>query len=154
MLPKEVDDMQRNLGQTDKQINTVNERLPQVVESLDKLPQDLAEAKRKSDAIQSNLKKLNQQIDLARDIANRIKVGLKFFTNTTLELRNPKNLEALSTSSKFSGYFKTDQPKGLIFYIGNPNASHIPKQKSVSMDFFIITNILRSDITGGRRNNC
>ncbi|XP_057663543.1 laminin subunit alpha [Diorhabda carinulata] len=140
LLPKEVDDMHRNLEQTERQINAVNEKFPPVLKSLDELPVLQTTYKQKSDAIRANVKKLTQQIDLARDIANRIKVGVKFFTNTTLELRNPKNLEALSTSSKFSGYFKTQESQGLIFYIGNPNATNIPKQKTEDYMALIIQN--------------
>ncbi|CAG9860176.1 unnamed protein product [Phyllotreta striolata] len=152
LLPKEIDDMRRNIGQTDKQITSVNERLPPIAESLNRLPQDAAEAKVKSDAIRSNLMKLKEQIEVARDIANRIKVGMRFFTNTTLELRNPKNLEALSSSSKFSGYFKTSDPKGLVFYIGNPNATHLPKPKSEDYMALIIQNgfpVLKFNIGNG-----
>ncbi|CAG9836790.1 unnamed protein product [Diabrotica balteata] len=152
LLPKEVDDMQRNLVQTEKQINTVKEKLPSVLESIEELPAIHTDTKRKSEMIKSNLKKLTQQIDLARDIANRIKLGVKFFTNTTLELRNPKNLEALSTSSKFSGYFKTNERQGLIFYIGNPNATNIPKQKTEDYMALIIQNgypVLKFNIGNG-----
>ncbi|CAG9821860.1 unnamed protein product [Phaedon cochleariae] len=152
LLPKELDDMKRSLVQTEKQINTVNEKLPPVVESLNELPRIQEDHKRKSNGIKSNLKKLTQQIELARDIANRIKVGVKFLPNTTLELRNPKNIESLSTSTKFSGYFKTDQPNGLIFYIGNPNGTNLPKTKSDDYMVLIIQNgypVLKLNIGNG-----
>lgn len=122
---------------TEKQINSVNEKLPPVIESLNELPEIQARYKRVSDGIQNNINKLNQQIELARDIANRIKVGVKFYPNTTLELRNPKNLEDLTTSTKFSGYFKTDKLNGLLLYLGNPVGTNLTKTKSVSIFIYI-----------------
>ncbi|XP_074042767.1 laminin subunit alpha [Leptinotarsa decemlineata] len=152
LLPKQLDDMKRSLIQTEKQINAVNEKLPPVIKSLDDLPERQNSYKAKSDVIKSNIKKLMQQIELARDSANKIKVGVKFQPSTTLELRNPKNIEKLSTSTKFSGYFKTDQPNGLVFYIGNPNGTNLPKTKSDDYMALIIQNgypVLKLNIGNG-----
>lgn len=131
LLPKELDDTKRNLIQAEKQINQLNETLPSVIHSLNELPKKMEESKKIADAIRTNANKLTQQIELARDIANKIKVGVKFYPNTTLELRNPKNIEDLTTSTKFSGYFSTGEENGLIFYIGNPPGTNLPKTKSV-----------------------
>jgi len=49
----------------------------------------------------------------------RIKVGVNLSKNSTLELRNPENLAQQSISTLASIYIKTDQPKGLILYLGN-----------------------------------
>ena len=119
-----------------KQVNTANEKLPPVVESLNEIPKVQATHKEMSKGIQISIDKLNQQIELARDIANRIKVGVKFYPNTTLELRNPKSIEDLTTSTKFSGYFKTDKLNGLLLYLGNPVGTGLPKTKTVSNIFY------------------
>lgn len=49
----------------------------------------------------------------------RIKVGVSLSRNSTLELRNPENLAQQGISTLASVYFKTDQPNGLIMYLGN-----------------------------------
>lgn len=49
----------------------------------------------------------------------RIKVGVNLSKNSTLELRNPENLAQQSISTLASIYIKTDQPTGLILYLGN-----------------------------------
>lgn len=50
----------------------------------------------------------------------RIKVGVSLSKNSTIELRNPKNLAQQGISTLASIYFKTDQPTdGLIMYLGN-----------------------------------
>nr|CAI5850401.1 unnamed protein product [Callosobruchus analis] len=138
--------------QTEKQLNTVNETLPSVIQSLEDIPKKQAENKRTSNNIQSNINKLNQQIELARDIANRIKVGVEFYPNTTLELRTPKNIEDLTTATKFSGYFKTSKPNGLLFYIGNPQGTTLPKTKTDDFMALIIQNgypVLKMDLGNG-----
>lgn len=81
--------------------------------------------------IRKQINKLSSQIQLARDYANRLKVGVKFYSNTTLELRNPNTLEDLTTSTKISGYFRTPKASGLIFYLGNPSGTNLRKTKTV-----------------------
>lgn len=132
LLPKIVDDMNRNLLQTSKQLNIVNEKLPTIVEIMDELPEQQDHLQRTVDNIENSLKKLSQQIVLARDLANQIKIGMKFYPNTTLELRNPSNMEELSTSERISGYFKTDKLDGLIWYLGNPVGTNLRRTKTVS----------------------
>lgn len=135
-LAKELDDMKRNLSQTAKHISTTNETLPVVLDTMKSIPESQDLNTQLSKEIGSNVKKLNQQIELARDLANRIKVGVSFSPSTYLELRNPKNIEDLVISTKFSGYFKTKRENGFLFYIGNPNGTNLPKTKTVSTKEF------------------
>lgn len=134
-LPKDVDDMERDIFQTQNQLNAVNEKLPNIIDALDELPEKQARLQRAVDNIDNNIKKLNQQIALARDIANQIKIGMKFYPNTTLELRNPPNIEDLTTSTRISGYFRTSKPNGLLWYLGNPVGTNLRRTRTVS--FFI-----------------
>lgn len=124
--------MKRDLVQTAKHITATNETLPVVLDTMQSIPEAQAINSQLSTEIQSNVNKLNQQIELARDLANRIKVGVSFSPSTYLELRNPKNIEDLVISTKFSGYFKTKKENGFLFYIGNPNGTNLPKTKTVS----------------------
>lgn len=131
-LPKTVDDMNRDLLQTQKQLNTVNEILPSFIETIDQIPEQQIRMQRTIDNIKNSIKKLDQQINLARDLANQIKIGMKFYPNTTLELKNPSNLEDLTTSTKISGYFRTNNTYGLLWYLGNPPGTNLRKTKTVS----------------------
>jgi laminin, alpha 3/5 len=67
------------------------------------------------------LEKLRHQVNIARDLANGIKVGVTFHPNTTLELKPPENLSQLSTNSRVSAFVKTDKPNGFLMYLGNEN---------------------------------
>lgn len=124
--------MKRDLVQTAKHITTTNETLPAVLETMRAIPEAQALNTKLSSEIESNVNKLNQQIELARDLANGIKVGVSFSPSTYLELRNPNNIEDLVISTKFSGYFKTKKENGFLFYIGNTNGTNLPKTKTVS----------------------
>ena len=86
------------------------------------------------DDFANKIKKLQQQIALARDIANRIKVGVQFYRNTTLELRNPPNMQDLSTSTQISGYFRTKEKNGLLLYLGNEVGTNLRRTKTVSVE--------------------
>lgn len=125
--------MKRDLAQTAKHISTTNETLPVVLENMKIIPETQTTNTKISNDIESSVNKLNQQIELARDLANRIKVGVSFSPSTYLELRNPKNIEDLVISTKFSGYFKTKKENGFLFYIGNPNGTNLPKTTTVSI---------------------
>lgn len=125
--------MKRDLVQIGKHISVTNETLPVVIDDMETIPEVQALHKKLSNDIEANVNKLNQQIELARDLANRIKVGVSFSPSTHLELRNPKNIEDLVISTKFSGYFKTKKENGFLFYIGNPNGTNLPKTKTVSI---------------------
>ncbi|RWS27412.1 Laminin subunit alpha-like protein [Leptotrombidium deliense] len=66
------------------------------------------------------LEELKKQIAYARGLANRIEVGGEFSRDSSLQLRNPENLEDLGASFKMSMHLKTRNPHGFVAYIGNP----------------------------------
>ncbi|KAH1008402.1 hypothetical protein HUJ05_008957 [Dendroctonus ponderosae] len=151
-LPKDVDNIRRNLDQTKNQLNMVNETLPVVLDDMVELPAKQQKRNETSDFIKSQINKLSNQIQLARDLANRIKVGVKFYSNTTLELRNPINLEDSTTSTKISGYFRTEKESGLVFYLGNPPGTNLRKTKTDDYMALVIQNgypVLKLDIGNG-----
>ncbi|RZC32304.1 Laminin G 2 and/or Laminin II domain containing protein [Asbolus verrucosus] len=152
LLPKHIDDMERELVQTRNQLNSINENLPAIIESLDEIPKQQSRLQQTANNIEDALEKLNQKIILARDVANQIKIGMKFYPNTTLELKNPSNLEDLSTSTRISGYFKTSKPNGLLWYLGNPPNTKLPRTRSDDYMALIVQNgypVLKLDIGNG-----
>ncbi|KAB0790802.1 hypothetical protein PPYR_15312 [Photinus pyralis] len=129
-LPNKLDDTLRDINKADKQVRSVNERLPIIQRDLENIPARQARILDVGKEIAEKIKILNQQIALARDVANRIEVGVKFYRNTTLELQNPPNLNDLSTSAHISGYFKTKEPNGLLFYLGNGIGTNLRRTSS------------------------
>ncbi|KAJ9580421.1 hypothetical protein L9F63_024397, partial [Diploptera punctata] len=75
---------------------------------------------------------------LSRDVANRMKVGVTFYPNTTLELRNPESMSQLATSTQVSLYFKTNKPNGFLLYLGNELGTHRKVRRVDSDDFLAL----------------
>ncbi|GJQ84232.1 LanA [Trypoxylus dichotomus] len=150
-LPKKVDETNRHVLQVEKQLEIIKDKLPKILNDLSSFP--MTGRPGRSEDLDERIKKLKQQISLARDIANRIKVGVRFYKNTTLELRNPDNLEQLSTSTKISGYFRTNNTFGLLIYLGNANGTGLRRTKTDDYMALEIENgypVLTLDIGNGQ----
>ncbi|KRT80924.1 hypothetical protein AMK59_5060, partial [Oryctes borbonicus] len=150
-LPKKVDETNRHVLQVEKQLEIIKDKLPRIISDLNSFPK--IDRPGRSEDLDEKIEKLKRQIALARDIANRIKVGVRFYKNTTLELRNPDNLEQLSTSTKISGYFRTNNTFGLLIYLGNGNGTGLRRTKTDDYMALEIENgypVLTLDIGNGQ----
>ncbi|KAL3275279.1 hypothetical protein HHI36_020047 [Cryptolaemus montrouzieri] len=151
-LPKELDQTIRNIQQSEKQLNTINDKLPMLIDTINSLPEKQKKLQLITENIRQNINKLNQQVAFARDLANRIDVGVTFYPNTTLELRNPPALDSFTTSNRISGYFKTSKKDGLIFYVGNPVGTKLRRTKTDDYMALVIQNgypVLKLDLGNG-----
>lgn len=120
-MPKAVDDTNNDIAQARNQVDRIASLLPSVTKLFKDLDSKQDDISRLHSDLGDRLEKLKEQIDMARVIANGIKVGVRFYPNTTLELPPPQNLPLLEASSQISTYFKTDKPDGFLFYLGNEN---------------------------------
>lgn len=128
-MPKEVDDTNNDINQASKQVERVMNLFP----NLQHLMNDLDNRQTETDKIGNNLadriERLKKSLEMARDVANSIKVGVNFHPNTTLELRPPSNLNQLATTSRVSAFVKTDKPNGFLLYLGNENKDGTRRNK-------------------------
>lgn len=127
------------MNQAHTQLDKINTILPNITSLIDELGPQQTELQDSVDDIENKIKQLERKIDEARVTANRVKVGVTFFPNTTLELRNPPNLADLSTATHISTYFRTENPNGLVFYLGNKEGTKLKRTKTVSNIKYIIT---------------
>lgn len=74
--------------------------------------------------VAEKIKALEKKIAVARTAAKRINLGVQFFENTTLQMRNPEGIEKAATHTQFSMYFKTTERFGLLTFIGNEKGAH------------------------------
>lgn len=120
-VPKKLDNANNNIEQVRKQIRNAVDRLPSLLTKVDEVEQaGLGDLTPLQNGISERIKKLQEQIAIARDLADRISIGLKLHPNTTLQVRNPPNLaEGSSTSTRLTGYFRTPRHNDLIIYVGN-----------------------------------
>ncbi|RWS16537.1 Laminin subunit alpha-like protein [Dinothrombium tinctorium] len=104
--------------------NSYAERVSQIVPNISNLIEKVSLKSEKLqitfDDISLKTEELRKKIAFARGEANRIDLGMEFFSDSYLQLRNPENLENSGSYLNASVYFKTLSPAGLLFYIGNP----------------------------------
>lgn len=132
-LSKDTSDSIRDVNQANLRLNTMNSILPDMNNTL----QALFDKQQKFNDIKNNLynkiKKLKHNISQARDLANRIRIGLTFFPNTTLQLKNPDSLPLHTTSIKISFFFRTLKTNGFLLYLGNENRSSNPQVNMINL---------------------
>uniref|UniRef100_A0A0N4ZLJ9 Laminin subunit alpha n=1 Tax=Parastrongyloides trichosuri TaxID=131310 RepID=A0A0N4ZLJ9_PARTI len=70
-------------------------------------------------AAQAKLAVLREKIDIARNMANRIKLGAHFEKGSSLELNVKGKTDDVAAFSDISFYMKTKSYSGLVMYFGN-----------------------------------
>ncbi|KAH0550044.1 laminin subunit alpha [Cotesia glomerata] len=129
-LTKDTTDSIRDVSQAKKQLDSVSKVLPDMANLLSKL----GETQKNIDVVGSDLKDkieaLKRRISNARELADRFKIGVTFYRNTTLQLKNPESLPLLATSTKLSLYFRTDKANGFLLYLGNEDRGKVTRQKT------------------------
>lgn len=118
-VAKSFDDINKDISRTRKQLEGIHDGIPEIGKLAQDVEEDQSNIKYYIDNINEEVDAIKDQIANARELANSIKVGVAFQPNTTLELVPPKNLPLLTTSTRISGYFKTDKPNGFLMYLGN-----------------------------------
>ncbi|XP_031783644.1 laminin subunit alpha [Nasonia vitripennis] len=129
-LSKDTSDSIRDVNQANHQLDTIDKTLPDIdnrVRALDGLQQQINGS---GNRLYDNIEDLKKKIAHARELANSIKIGLTFFPNTTLELKNPESLPGQTTSTKISIYFRTQRANGFLLYLGNENRTNTPRAKT------------------------
>lgn len=81
---------------------------------------------------------LRRKVALARDQAKRIEVGAKLQGNTSIQMRNPENLQQAATYTQMAFYFRTTQRYGMITYVGSEVGTHKRLQRMVTDDFMAV----------------
>ncbi|KAK6179097.1 hypothetical protein SNE40_011531 [Patella caerulea] len=126
-IPTDIIKADRDMLKTRNQLNTIRSLSPDMnnlIKSLGERSGRLTDIGR---TVAANVTQLREKIALARDEANRIRVGLRFLSNTTLTVRNPANIEQAGSYSKVSFYFRTDNLNGLLLYLGGDQKSGRPE---------------------------
>lgn len=129
-LSKDISELVRDISQTKKQLETVDKYVPIIVESLNSLNDKQKVIDTQGKDLQSKIEALKNKIANARELADRFKIGLTFYRNTTLELKNPESLPLLATSTKVSLYFRTNKTNGFLLYLGNEENAKLPRSKT------------------------
>lgn len=116
---KKIEDTNLDIAQANTQIDRVSKILPNLQTLVDDLKAKQDETQRSGNDLANRIEKLKSQIEIARELANSIKVGVRFHPNTTLELQPPASLAQLANDFKTSVYFRTNKSNGFLLYLGN-----------------------------------
>lgn len=120
-ISKDIDVTTKDISQTRSQLDTVEDTIPQLNELVQTIEQEQANIEEIGQLLGEDIENLKRQIETARQIANDIKVGVRFSPGTVLELKTPETTPLLATKTKASAFFKTEKPNGFLMYLGNHN---------------------------------
>ncbi|CAG0898967.1 unnamed protein product [Cyprideis torosa] len=109
------------------QLDNVENILPGILEDIERIKRIQAGLKLMGKGISTQMESLKKKIDIARSQTNRIKVGVEFAPNTTLELIPPENLEDATLYTKASMYFRTPKENGFLLFLGNQKNTEGPQ---------------------------
>lgn len=134
---KKIEETNLNTAQVNTQIDQVSILLPKLQSLVDELKARQDATQRSGNDLADRIKKLKSQIEIARELANSIKVGVRFHPNTTLELQPPASLAQLANDFKTSVYFRTNKTNGFLLYLGNENERD-GKQRGQQNDYMAL----------------
>ncbi|KAJ8668735.1 hypothetical protein QAD02_010398 [Eretmocerus hayati] len=132
-LSKDIFDSNRETNQASNQLEAID--LPSISEKLSFLSERQQQINRTGNSLYDKIEDLKQKIMNARELVNTVRIGLTFFPNTTLELKNPESLPLQTTSTKISFYFRTPMKNGFLLYLGNERTNTL---RAKSHDFMAI----------------
>ncbi|KAG8193252.1 hypothetical protein JTE90_005598 [Oedothorax gibbosus] len=142
-VPKDMEDARQAIKAAHSYADRVASIVPDTNKLIDKAIKKESVVRIIGKDFSEKLAKLRQKVAIARTQASRIKLGVKFFENTTLQLRNPE-LQKSATYTYMSMYFKTLERFALLAFVGNEKGAH-NKMKGVLTDDY-----LALEIRGGR----
>lgn len=118
-MPKLVDDTNKDIMQVSNQMDRVNTLIPNLETQVEEIGELQNNAMKHMSSLGEQKSILQDKIDQAREIANKIKVGVTFQPSTTIELKPPSS--ELYEKEIVSIFVKTENPNGFILYLGNEN---------------------------------
>jgi laminin alpha 3/5 len=117
-IPRDIEAARKDIRDASHEVNKVIDLVPTAVSLLDRLRIQADRIRQIGVDLSANITALRNKVQIARDQANVIRVGVSFDSQSQLRVRAPKNFQAAGSYSKVSLYFRTNDQNGLIAYIG------------------------------------
>lgn len=86
-------------------VERAEKQLPEALDMAERLRPQKERIQMKGIDMGERLEKLRLTIQKTRELANKIKVGVSFLPNTTIEVENPRDLTKASTATKVTNLF-------------------------------------------------
>lgn len=137
-LAKDIDAVSKGTASSLNHLEKLNSVFPDLRNLLIRNKEKQILLKQLGEDFAAKLAELRQKTALARDQANRINVGVTFYHNSTLQLRNPDGLNRAATANQFSLYFRTGELNGFLAYLGNEVGTSKKLRRTRSDDFMTL----------------
>lgn len=144
-MVRDMDTATKAVTQALVPLERLNELTPDLIGLVQRADRQMPVLKTLGSDIEVKLAELRHKIAVARDQANRIKVGVTLYRNSTLQLRNPEGLSRAATSNRLSFFFRTAERDGFLAYLGNPVGSN-KKLRRVSTDDFMALEVRKTTL--------
>lgn len=118
-LPEKIQEVNLNINQAERSLKEVSDLVPQGNDLIADLLSQADVLSQLQSTLRGNMDSLRNQIQVARDTANLINVGVNFTEESYLQVRNVKQMNSAGLSTATSLSFKTPSLNGLLYYIGN-----------------------------------
>ncbi|GIY52598.1 hypothetical protein CDAR_86411, partial [Caerostris darwini] len=137
-VPKAIEDSKQAIKAAHSYADRVASIVPDTNALIDKASKKESAMRIIGTDVSEKIAKLQQKVAIARTQANRIKLGVQFFENTTLQVRNPEGMPKAATYTHMSLYFKTTERYGLLAFVGNEKGSHNRMKRVLTDDYLAL----------------
>lgn len=97
----------------------LNKLAPVIVSKFEELKKLSSARSAKVDSVSDKVSQIKEMIAVARDAANRIKLGAHFEKGSSLDLNIPQRVTRSAAHADISFYFRTEQEHGIPLFFGN-----------------------------------
>ncbi|KHJ40535.1 laminin G domain protein [Trichuris suis] len=118
-------------------IEQVSVVVPEVLGNVSSLRQAFVKSVTAMNAAETGITLLREKIARARNLANMVKLGVRFYLNSSLELYKGDLLKKVEAQTDISLFFRTQYPDGLLFFLGNQENPAI-RANDVLMDYLAL----------------
>ncbi|KAK0397427.1 hypothetical protein QR680_002123 [Steinernema hermaphroditum] len=105
------------------QIEQTSNSTPSVIEKFKALRTESANISSSIESFREKLNDLREKIAVARDMANKIKLGASFGPYSSLEPKLSSRITRAAAFTKVQFFFRTNEQSGLLFFLGNEAGS-------------------------------
>nr|CAD2195397.1 unnamed protein product [Meloidogyne enterolobii] len=126
---KKVRELVDSSGKAFEDTATARNQIQQVIKSMPELKEEWEDSQKRIEQTIANVKEtrsklalLKEKVILARDKANRVKLGAHFERGSYLELPLPQTSDDFAEVTDVRFFFRTRERNGFLFFLGSSNA--------------------------------
>ncbi|KRZ88222.1 Laminin-like protein epi-1 [Trichinella sp. T8] len=124
-----------NVKRAKANVEQIRLMVPELLKNVSSLRDAFVKSVSSMNAVEAGVGLLKEKLARARDLANKVKLGVRFYPNSTLQLYNLDQLGEIQAQTQVQLYFRTHYPDGLLFFLGNElNSAEMNEKSSLPSD--------------------